>query len=382
MRGANDCKFAFGKASTSLVDVFVSETLSYPPIVCSPSATSFGAIALTNLSRFGVFLPSFIWTDDGSDRARGIVDFSKEAENLGLGSIFITDHLLTARRLYSVSFLEPLTTLSLVAAVTDQIQLGTSVMVVPIREPVLFAKQVANLHFLSRGRFIFGAGIGWYPKEYEAVGISKSERGARTDEILDIMIPLLEGKSVTYDGRFYSVEDVEIEPGTETRPELWIGGGSQLADPASPEAPRFAPAVKRRILRSEGWIPRPTCPPDDIRRDWQELQGFFEDNGRDPATLTVAHENFMHFVATEDREQALEEQHEAFLRVMSTERGPKYLEQVYLFGTPDDIVSSLQARIDAGVQRFMIHTLTPDPAQLEQWAEHIIPNVDFPEAPY
>ena len=331
------------------------------------------------MSRFGVFLPSFIWEHDGPERARGIIDFSREAENLGLGSIFITDHLLTARRLYSVSFLEPLTTLSLVAGVTERIMLGTSVMVVPIREPVLFAKQIANLHFLSQGRFIFGAGIGWYPKEYEAVGISKSERGARTDEILDIMIPLLEGESVTYDGRFYSIEEVGIEPRTGTRPELWIGGGSQLADPASPEAPRFAGAVKRRILRSEGWIPRPTCPPDDIRRDWDELQEFFVENGRDPATLTVAHENFMHFVATEDRGRALEEQHDAFLRVMSTERGPEYLEQVYLFGTPEDIVRSLQARVDAGVQKFMIHTLTPDPTQLEQWAEHIIPNVEFPE---
>jgi alkanesulfonate monooxygenase SsuD/methylene tetrahydromethanopterin reductase-like flavin-dependent oxidoreductase (luciferase family) len=263
--------------------------------------------------------------------------------------------------------------------VTEDITLGTSVMVVPIREPVLFAKQVATLQFLSQGRFVFGAGIGWYPKEYEATGVKKSERGARTDEILDIMIPLLEGASVTYDGRFYSVDDVAIEPRTETRPELWIGGGSQLADPASPEEPRFAAAVKRRILRSEGWIPRPTCPPADIRRDWEELQEYFGENGRDPASLTIAHENFMHFVATEDRGRALEEQHEAMLRVMSNERGPEYLEQVYLFGTPDDIVRSLQARVDAGVQRFMIHTLTPDPAQLEHWVEHIIPHVEFPE---
>lgn len=329
--------------------------------------------------RFGVFLPSFIWSDDGPERARGIIDFSREAENLGLGSIFITDHLLTARRLYSVSFLEPLTTLALVAGVTERIMLGTSVMVVPIREPVLFAKQVASLHFLSRGRFIFGAGIGWYPKEYEAVGTSKSERGVRTDEILDIMIPLLEGKSVTYHGHFYSLDEVEIEPRTETRPDLWIGGGSQLADPASPEDPRFATAVKRRILRSEGWIPRPTCPPDDIRRDWDELQDYFTENGRDPTTLTIAHENFMHFVPTQDRERALREQHQAFARVMSDERGPDYLEQVYLFGTPDEIVASLQARVDSGVQSFMLHTLTPDPAQLEQWIEHIIPHVDFPD---
>jgi probable F420-dependent oxidoreductase len=330
------------------------------------------------VSRFGVFLPSFIWDEDGAERARGIVDFARQAESLGFGSIFITDHLLTARQLYSVSFLEPLTTLSLVAGVTDRIKLGTSVIVLPIREPVSLAKQIATLHFLSAGRFILGAGIGWYEPEYRATGVSKSDRGPRTDEILDIMVPLLEGRRVTYSGRFYSIEDVEIEPRATGRPEVWIGGGSQLADPASPEAPCFAEAVKRRILRSEGWIPRPTCPPDDIRRDWEELQVFMTQNGRDPSTLTVAHENFMHFVPTQDSQAARRDQHAAFLRVMSTERGPNYLEQVYLFGTPEEIVESLQARVDAGVEQFMIHTMTPDPAQLEQWVEHVIPNVRFP----
>ncbi len=334
---------------------------------------------MSNVGRFGVFLPSFIWDDDGPDRARGIIDFARECESLGFGSLFITDHLLTARRLYSVSFLEPLTTLSLVAGVTDRIKLGTSVIVLPIREPVSLAKQVATLHYLSEGRFILGAGIGWYPPEYAATGVDKSERGPRTDEILDIVVPLLEGRRLSYRGKFYSIEDVEIEPRTMGRPEVWIGGGSQLADPASPEAPRFAGAVKRRILRSEGWIPRPTCPPEDIRRDWEELQSFLMENGRDPGTLTVAHENFMHFVPTEDPQQARREQHDAFLRVMSAERGPGYLEQVYLFGTPDEIVESLQARADAGVQQFMIHTLTPDQAQLQSWVEHVIPHVRFPD---
>jgi alkanesulfonate monooxygenase SsuD/methylene tetrahydromethanopterin reductase-like flavin-dependent oxidoreductase (luciferase family) len=84
-------------------------------------------------------------------------------------------------------------------------------------------------------------------------------------------------------------------------------------------------------------------------------------------------------VLTTDRAKALEEQHRAFLRVMSDARGPEYLEKVYLFGTPDDIVGALQARVDAGVQRFMLHTMTPDPAQLEDWLEEIIPNVRFPE---
>lgn len=333
---------------------------------------------MANVDRFGVFLPSFIWEGDGHERANGIKDFAREVEDLGFDSIFITDHLLAASQFYSVSFLEPISALSLVAGVTERVKLGTSVMVVPIREPVLLAKQLATLQFLSQGRTILGAGIGWYPPEYAATGVKKSERGARTDEILDIIMPLLEGETVSYDGEFYSIADVLIEPKVAERPEIWIGGGSQLADPGSPDLPRFVDAVKERILRTEGWIPRPTCPPEDIARDWAELQGYLTENGRDPSELTVAHENFVHVVLTQDREKALAEQHEAFLKVMSNARGPKYLEKVYLFGTPDDIVESLQARVDAGVEKFMLHTMTPDPAQLTDWVNEIIAHVKFP----
>jgi probable F420-dependent oxidoreductase len=335
----------------------------------------------SGMERFGVFLPSFVWPGDGPERARGVLDFAREVETLGFDSIWITDHLLAARQFYSVSFLEPLTTLSLVAGVTDRVKLGTSVMVMPIREPVLLAKQLATMQFLSDDRFILGAGIGWYPPEYAATGVQKSERGRRTDEILDIIVPLLEGEAVTYDGKHYSIEDVLIEPRSRRRPEVWIGGGSQLADPGSPDLPRIVEPVKRRILAAEGWIPRPTCPPEDIARDWEELQAYFTEHGRDPGELTVAHENFYHFVGTGDPVKARQEQHEAMLRVMSEARGPEYLERVYLFGTPDEVVQSLQARVDAGVERFMLHTMTPDPAQLEQWATHIIPNVDFPDEP-
>jgi hypothetical protein len=63
---------------------------------------------------------------------------------------------------------------------------------------------------------------------------------------------------------------------------------------------------------------------------------------------------------------------------MSSERGPKYLESVYLFGAPDEVIASLQARVDAGVESFVLHTMTPDPAQLQNWVDEIIPNVKFP----
>ena len=333
---------------------------------------------MSEVGRFGVFLPSYVWAGDGPERARGIKEFAREVEDLGFDSLFITDHLFAAKRFYSVSFLEPLAALAVAAGVTERVRLGTSILIMPLRNPVLLAKELATLQFLSENRMILGAGVGWNEAEYDAVGVRKSERGARTDEMLDIMIPLLEGETVTYHGRFYSVDDLFLEPISSRRPEIWIGGGSQLADPKSPDLPRFVESVKARTLRVDGWIPRPTCPPDDIARDWAELQAYFREHGRDPDECVVAHENFLHLVLTNDPVKAREEQHRAFLRVMSAERGAHYLESVYLFGTPDEVIASLQRRIDAGVEYFMLHTMTPDPEQLRNWIDEIIPALTFP----
>jgi probable F420-dependent oxidoreductase len=331
-----------------------------------------------NISRFGVFAPSFVKPGDGPERARGLIEFVKRVEELGFDSVFITDHLLAATQFYSASFLEPISTLAVVAGATERVRLGTSVLVLPVRDPVILAKELSTLQFLSGNRFILGGGVGWNPAEFRATGGDKSQRGRRADEILDITIPLLEGETVSYHGRFYDLEDVSIEPRPERRPLLWMGGGSQLADEKSPDLPRLVPAVKRRILRADGWIPRPTCPPPQIASDWAELSEALVEQGRDLSTFTVAHENFMHFVPTTDPVKAREEQHRAFLNIMSTTRGEAYLEAVYLFGTPDEIVASLQARVDAGVRYFMLHTMTPDPRQLDDWVREIVPNVKFP----
>src|SRR4051794_10358819 len=333
---------------------------------------------MSDIGRFGVFLPSYIWEGDGAERAKGIKAFAREVEDLGFDSLFITDHLLAARRFYSVSFLEPLAALAVAAGVTERVRLGTSILIMPLRNPVLLAKELATLQFLSENRVILGAGVGWNDAEYDAVGVKKSERGRRTDEMLDIMIPLLEGETVSYHGRYYSVDDLFIEPIASQRPEIWIGGGSQLADPKSPDLPRFVESVKARTLRTDGWIPRPTCPPEEIARDWAELQDYYRSHGRDPRDCVVAHENFLHLVMTNDPAKARREQHEAFAKVMSGERGDAYLETVYLFGTPDEVIASLQARADAGVEYFVLHTMTPDPAQLRTWVDEIIPNVTFP----
>ena len=155
-----------------------------------------------------------------------------------------------------------------------------------------------------------------------------------------------------------------IEPRTSQRPLLWIGGGSQLADPKSPDVPKFVKSVMARTVRADGWIPRPTCPPPDIARDWQELQAAMREPARTRRARSSRTRTSCIWCMTNDPVKAREEQHRAFLKVMSDERGPAYLETVYLFGTPDEIIASLQARVDAGVEYFFLHTMTPDPAQL------------------
>src|SRR5512143_3793785 len=158
---------------------------------------------MSEIGRFGVFLPSYIWEGDGPERARGIREFARAVEGLGFDSLFITDHLLAARRFYSVSWLEPLAALAVAAGATERVRLGTSILILPLRNPVMLAKELATLQFLSGNRVILGAGVGWNDAEYEAVGVQKSERGKRSDEILDMLVPLLEGETLTYHGRYY-----------------------------------------------------------------------------------------------------------------------------------------------------------------------------------
>src|SRR5437763_16908177 len=136
---------------------------------------------MSEVSRFGVFLPSYIWEGDGRERARGIKAFARTVEDLGFDSLFITDHLLAAKRFYSVSFLEPLSALAVAAGVTQRVRLGTSILVMPLRNPVLLAKELATLQFLSENRLILGAGVGREDADDGAIGARTSRRGTRTD---------------------------------------------------------------------------------------------------------------------------------------------------------------------------------------------------------
>jgi len=304
----------------------------------------------------GVFLPTF--AGDHGRTGGELAAFARRAEDLGFDSVWATDHLLHQSRFYAVPWLDPILSLTYVAATTSRLRLGTSVLVLPTRQPVVLAKQVATLQALAAERYILGVGTGWDDREFQAVGQQRAERGGRTDE-----------------GRFYRLQDVAVGPAMRSPLRVWSAGGRQLPHAASPERPVLAPAVLRRIVASDGWIARPTSLPSQIAEDLAEIRPALAAADRDPDTFTVAHENFLHLVPTEDRGRALAEQQRAYAAIMGAGRPFEYFEQVYLTGTPPEIVDKLRARMAIGVEYLILHTLEPSTAQLDLWAEHVLPHL-------
>ncbi len=322
--------------------------------------------------QIGVFLPSFLFPDAGPDEPARLRDFARRAEELGFASLWITDHVVTAKRFYRVSWLDALMTLSHVAAVTERVELGTSILIAPLRQPAVLAKEVATLHHLSGERYIFGVGVGWYGPEFEACGVHKSERGARTDEVVDATLRLLGEDDVTFHGRHYTLDEVTVEPHPRRSPKTWVGGGRQLEHAASPERAAMSPAVLDRIIRHDGWIARPTCPADLIALDLQEIRAAQAERGLQTRPFTVAHENFTWLAESGSREDVAAEQQRRFRKVVSDERPWDYIDSVYMTGTIGEIQQKVQDRIDAGVEYMMLHTLTSDLDQLELMAKHVL----------
>jgi len=110
--------------------------------------------------RFGVFLPAYVAPGEPPPQVAFLQDFARRAEDVGFDSIWVFDHLFDAPPSYRVVFLEPVTTLALVIPATRRVTIGTGILVLPLRDPVVTAKAFANLNVASENRLVFGVGVG------------------------------------------------------------------------------------------------------------------------------------------------------------------------------------------------------------------------------
>ncbi len=189
--------------------------------------------------KFGIGLPNYgrgkTWDD--------IRRVALAAEELGYDSVWTTDHLIVPRQdiePYGRIF-ESLVTLAMVASITQRVRLGTSILVLPQRNPILAAKQIATIDAASGGRMIVGLGVGWNEGEYKNLSSNFHNRGRRLDEDIALLRTLWANESVDFQGKYTKVTDAVFSPLPPRRDiPIWIGGNNE-------------PSVRRAAKLGDGW---------------------------------------------------------------------------------------------------------------------------------
>nr|WP_042197413.1 TIGR03619 family F420-dependent LLM class oxidoreductase [Kibdelosporangium sp. MJ126-NF4]CEL22943.1 luciferase-like protein [Kibdelosporangium sp. MJ126-NF4]CTQ90082.1 luciferase-like protein [Kibdelosporangium sp. MJ126-NF4] len=159
-----------------------------------------------------------------------LAELAATAEHLGYRAVWLPDHLLPPSDYGNVygGVYEPLVTLSYLAAHTRTVRLGTSVLVLPMRNPFVVAKQAATLDHISGGRFVLGVGIGWARPEFDAVGADYRTRAARTDEAIALIRHLFESDGA-FEGAYYGYETGVFQPRPEHGVPIMVGGNTDAA---------------------------------------------------------------------------------------------------------------------------------------------------------
>jgi alkanesulfonate monooxygenase SsuD/methylene tetrahydromethanopterin reductase-like flavin-dependent oxidoreductase (luciferase family) len=221
--------------------------------------------------KFGAWIPTYAWSDRKNvKRIRASIE---KCEDHGI-DVWVVDHLLSAPGLYGNAWLEPLNMLAFAAALTRTVKIATGILVLPVRHPVVLAKEISTLCHLSDNRYVFGVGPGWYAREYEVTGSRIEQRGRRTDEIIEAVTLLL-----------------TIEPRPPKMPAIWVSGGSRAPDPTHHDVPVIAPTVMDRIVKAGNWLSRCSGKQEWVKRDWLQLQQHAQNMGKNPRKLTFGHCN-------------------------------------------------------------------------------------------
>ncbi len=216
---------------------------------------------------------------------------AQHAEALGYRAIWLGDHIVIPEQIAaaypytkdgSVGFArncpwpDPFVLLAALGVATKTILLGTSVVIVPYRNPLQVAKAVATVDLVSHGRYQFGVGIGWLKEEFDALGEQFSERAARTREYLQVMKAVWAGETATFQGQYFSFPTIHTNPlpVQKPHPPIIFGGESM-------------PALRRIADLGDGWQPGP-IPVEVFRERLGQLQTLMAERGRSMSELSIS----------------------------------------------------------------------------------------------
>jgi alkanesulfonate monooxygenase SsuD/methylene tetrahydromethanopterin reductase-like flavin-dependent oxidoreductase (luciferase family) len=324
---------------------------------------------------------------DSGQGFRDYIEYNVEAEALGYDSSFVVEHHFTGFGQVSAS----LNLLTWVAARTSTLRLGTAVMVLPWHNPVLLAEQAATLDLISGGRLDFGIGKGYRHSEFKGFGIPPEEAQARFDEAVEVILRSWTSRTrFSHRGRFWTFEDIVVEPPTAQRPHppVWVAAAS----PAS---------IRRAAARGFNLILDQYAAPQAIRERIALYRAEREANGGafDPMQVVVARQLY---IAKDqaDKEAALLRLAQYTQRTVDVSRAPDQkggshvlayadtagaTEANALYGTPDEICGMLEALNRAGAEYVALTVsggrMSGGKEQLRRFAREIMPEFSRARSP-
>jgi len=286
--------------------------------------------------------------------------FVRRAEEYDFAGAWMIEHLL-APPTYDTSQFDPLTTLPLVAGETESLPIGTSVLLLPLRNPVLMAKRAATLQHLSSRRLTLGLGTGYVEAEFEAVGIPYEERSDRYLEGIELLKRLFTETDFSFDGEFYSVENFTLEPALDRPPRLYAGGGGTETDGDR----RVLDSVRARLEHADGWIAPPRSR-EILRSDWEDFAEYLRATGTEPEFVDRVALQYIHLVPDNNKERAEREQRTVYRKMTGADRIEGSVAEHWLKGTVEDVRERLAAYENDGFDQVILQPATVDAAELDR----------------
>jgi probable F420-dependent oxidoreductase len=285
-----------------------------------------------------------------------IVAYARRAEELEFDSLWAWDHMFLGTK-RPFPFLESLSVLTVLARETERAELGTGILVLPLRNAAVLAKTAATLDIVSNGRLTLGMAVGWYEREFDACGVPFNKRGRIFEENLELLKRFWTGEMVSGQARGVQFHNAIMLPPPVRRPRLLIGG--------------YVDRVLKRVAeRSDGWLTY-FYAPEDFSHAWGKIKRYAEAAGRDPNCL----DNVAQLVlCVDDSFEAGDLKAREFIDgYFDLPAWSESTAESAIRGSPEQCAEQISEYVAAGVQHICLVPYNYEQEQVERFATEVRP---------